>query len=97
MTITSFKDQLKRNAKDQILDLLLVNLFVDASSGVVKEDVSFDIDTNLLLFKEQIYVPDNPILKLNIFRSTTTPLLQGILAKTRRTLQSHMNTTGLEC
>ena len=75
MTITSFKNPLKSIAKAQISDPLLADLIADVSSRVVKEYLSLDIDTNILLFKEQIYVPDNSSLKLEIFRlHHNTPL-----------------------
>ena len=77
MTITYFKNQLKSIAESQLSDPLLADLIVDVSSGVVKEDFSLDISTNLLLFKEQIYVPENPSLKLKIFRLHHNAPLSG--------------------
>ena len=67
MTITSFKDQLNSIAEAQISDPILANLLVVVSSRLVKEGYSIDVGTKLLLFKEQIFVPDSPRIKLDIF------------------------------
>ena len=68
--LESYKDSQKNDPK-------LLAIIDDLLAGKSRKDFSLDSKTNLLLFKERVYIPDNDQIKLEIFSSRHDSPLAG--------------------